>query len=350
LSKSSGLGFGGFLLGLGIGWIVFSYFELTSNLFAGLMILLGIVIIGSSLFKSQLPRFDFGGLLGGIIGGLILSLIFTSGFGFFTDIFDEGSIGGYTAHDTKTFTGATTANSISLNIDNFNGPIRVSTWSKNEYSVKLNIKAKRENYLDDLKIDLDITETQMTQGISLGYDIPQTSHSRYSIEVEVFLPTDASINLNLLSSNGGIILSDIIGEHMTLRTSNGAIEINEVYAEVIDGVTSNGALSGTFEAPDTSLSTSNGAIDITLPCTISGNYRLSTSNGRIDLELSSNSQVGYDLELSTSNGGIDVDIPDLEYSTNQPIRKVAKTENFATKNVKIKIDANTSNSNIDVNT
>jgi DUF4097 and DUF4098 domain-containing protein YvlB len=56
------------------------------------------------------------------------------------------------------------------------------------------------------------------------------------------------------------------------------------------------------------------------------------------------------LELSTSNGGIDVDIPDLEYSTNQPIRKVAKTENFATKNVKIKIDANTSNSNIDVNT
>jgi DUF4097 and DUF4098 domain-containing protein YvlB len=351
MSRSSGLGFGGFLVGLGAGWVVFTYFEITHNMFSWLIILAGIAVIAGSLISRSRPRQDIGGLMGGLVGGLILSLFITSGFGFFTDVFDGGSIGSYTAHDTKTFNGAITASSISLDIDNFNGPISVSTWSKDEYSVELDIRAKREEYLDDLKVDFDIMETQlMTQGISLGYDIPSTSKSRYAIGVEVFLPAGGSINLNLVSSNGGITLSDIEGERVYLRTSNGAFELNNVYAEEIDGETSNGALSGTFEAPDTSLSTSNGAIDLNLPCTLSGNYRLSTSNSRIDLKLSSNTQVGYDLEFSTSNGNINVDAPNLEYTTNQSTRKVAKTENFASKNVKITIDADTSNSNIDVDT
>jgi DUF4097 and DUF4098 domain-containing protein YvlB len=208
--------------------------------------------------------------------------------------------------------------------------------------------------LEDLNVDFDIMVTPtmppLSARIILGYDIPSTSMSRYAIGVEVFLPADSSINLNLVSSNGGITLSDIEGERINLRTSNGALELNNVYAEEIDGETSNGALSGTFEAPDTSLSTSNRAIDMNLPCTLSGNYRLHTSNARIELKLSSSTQVGYDLELSTSNADINVDVPYLEYSTNQQTRKAAKTENFASKNVEITIDADTSNSNITVDT
>jgi hypothetical protein len=250
------------------------------------------------------------------------------------------------------FDGAITAGSISLEIDNFNGPISVSTWSKNEYSVELDIRAKREAYLDDLNVDFDVMVTPtmppLSARIILGYDIPATSKSRYAIGVEVFLPADSSINLNLVSSNGGITLSDIEGERINLRTSNGALELNNVYAEEIDGETSNGRLSGTFEAPDTSLITSNGAIDLVLPCTVSGDYMLRTSNSRIDLKVSSSTQVGYDMELSTSNGNINIDIPNLDYSTNQNTRKGAKTKNFASKNVKITIDAGTSNSNIDI--
>ena len=56
------------------------------------------------------------------------------------------------------------------------------------------------------------------------------------------------------------------------------------------------------------------------------------------------------MELTTSNGGINAGVPNLDYSTNQNTRKVAKTENFASKDVKIIIDAGTSNSNIDIDT
>ncbi|MHA2393315.1 MAG: hypothetical protein ACXAEX_15345, partial [Promethearchaeota archaeon] len=287
MSRSSGLGVGGFLIGVGVGWVVFTFYEISSNIFSWFLILVGIGVIASTIISRSKPRQDIGGLVSGLLGGLIISLFITSGFGFFTDIFDGDSIGGYTVQDTKTFDGITTASTISLNIDNFNGPISVSTWEKNEYSVELDIRARRENDLDDLKVEFDVMEQTMTQGISLGYDIPQSAMSRYSIGVEVFLPDDASINLNLESSNGGISIFDIKSESIDLRTSNGVLELNNVYSEEIYGETSNGALLGMFEAPETSLSTSNGAIDLDLPCTVSGNYKLSTSNNQIDLKVSS---------------------------------------------------------------
>jgi hypothetical protein len=347
MSRSSGLGFGGFLLGLGVGWVVFRFFEISSNVFSWLLIIVGIGVIAGTIISRTRPRQDIGGLFNGLLGGLIISLLFTSGFGFF-DIFDGDSFGGYSVQETKTFDGITTASRISLNIDNFNGPISVSTWSKNEYSVELDIRARREDDLDDLKIDFDIMEETMTQGISLGYDIPQSYMSRYAIGVEVFLPEDASINMDLISSNGRISINDIKGESIDLKTSNGALELNNVYANEIYGETSNGALLGTLEASETSLSTSNGAIDLNLPCTVTGYYKLMTSNNQIDLKVSSSTDVGYDLDLSTSNGNVVIGLQNLDYTIDQRTRKEAKSENFESNSVKITIDADTSNNSINI--
>jgi hypothetical protein len=344
------MGFGAFLLGLGIGWYLFRIIDVTSSLLSVLLIVLGVVIIGSTFFRDKFPDIDLGGIAGGLIGGLVLSLIFTSGFGSFIDVFDFDSTGGYQAQETKTFEGMITSDIIALEIDNFNGPISVSTWGKDEYDFKLNIRAKRESYLDELKIEFDIMETGMTQGISLGYDIPQSSTSRYSIGVEVFLPGDAIINLDLSSSNGGISLSEVVGERARLRTSNGALVLDDVFFDEFDGGTSNGRISGYFESPDTSLVTSNGAVDLELPCTISGDYEISTSNAGVDFKVSSSNDVGYDLSLSTSNGNINIDLPDLEYSTNQRNRAIAETADFSSKDVQITIEAGTSNSSIDIET
>jgi hypothetical protein len=348
MSRSSGIGFGAFLLGLGIGWYLFRIIEVTSSILSILLIVLGIAIIGSTFFRDKIPDIDLGGIAGGLIGGLILSLIITSSFTPFIDIFDFDSSVGYRAQETKTFEGMITSDIISLEIDNFNGPITVLTWDKDEYDFKLNIRAKRESYLDDLKIDFDVMEMGMTQGISLVYDIPQSSMSRYSIGVEVILPEDAVINLDLRSSNGGISLSEVSGERARLSTSNGALVLDDVFYDEFDGDTSNGGISGWFESPDTSLVTSNGAVDLVLPCTVSGDYEISTSNARMDIKVSSSNDVGYDLSLSTSNGNINIDLPDLDYSTNQRNRAVAETADFSSKEVQITIEAGTSNSSIDV--
>ncbi|NIU84683.1 MAG: hypothetical protein GWN64_14720, partial [Candidatus Thorarchaeota archaeon] len=56
----------------------------------------------------------------------------------------------------------------------------------------------------------------------------------------------------------------------------------------------------------------------------------------------------FDLEVTSSNGDIDINLPNLDYSTNTKNRKVAKTEDYALKNVKINLEISTSNGNVDV--
>jgi len=350
LSKSSGLGFGGFLLGLGVGWVVFQYLEITSNILSWLLILGGAGVIVSALFQSRLPDRNIGGLVSGVMGGLILALFITSGFGFIGDIARTGISATYRARDTKSYSGTVTAGRVYLGVDNFNGPIRVSTWDKAEYKIDLDIRAREEKHLDDLKVDLDESETQDQKRITLSYDIPRTEMTRYAIEVEVYLPADAVIDLELDSSNGGIYLTEIEGDDLRMASSNGPISFDDVYGEKVVGTTSNGRIEGDLESEDAILSTSNGEIDLTLPCTVTGDYDLSTSNGAIDLTVSKSAQVGYDLDLSTSNGSVNIDLPDLDYTVNQRTSKEAKTEGFSGKEIRITIEGSASNSSIDVDT
>ncbi len=353
MSNSPSLGFGGFLIGLGVGWFVFTTFDVSSNIFAWLMIIGGSAVVVSSLVSKTSFGRRTGGLIGGVIGGLILSLIFTTGFGFI-NVFDGGFLGTYRAETTESFTGTMTANSVYLSVDNFNGPVSVSTWNRNEFSVELLIKAKgtttsqAEKNLDDFVIDFDESVVQGQGRLVLGYGIPVTDYNKYSVQVEAFLPADAVIDMELESSNGAMSLTDVVGGEIQLDTSNGAFAFDNVYAESINAETSNGAISGDFEAPDTFISTSNGAIDLTLPCTVTGEYILRTSNGQVDVSVSSSSDVGYDIDASTSNGAVSIGLPNLEYSVNQRTSKEARTRGFEDKEIQITLDVSTSNGSVDI--
>ena len=182
----------------------------------------------------------------------------------------------------------------------------------------------------------------------LRHNVPITKTSLYSVTIEVKLPADAEVSVDLDSSNGGIILTDITGGDIDLSTSNGALVFEDVTAVEINADTSNGAVRGTLEAPLTFIGTSNGGINLELPSTESGRYVLTTSNAGVDLKLSSSSSVGYDLDLSTSNGGIDLDLPNLEYTRDTRTSKEAHTVGFSEKPVQVIIDASTSNANMDV--
>jgi hypothetical protein len=351
MSDSPAMGFGGFLVGLGVGWYVFTTLEITGNLFAWLIILCGAAIVLSSLLKWGQRDRGLGGIVGGVIGGLILSLFITTGFGFI-DVFDGGSLGTYRAETTETFTNTMTAESVYLFVDNFNGPISVSTWDKKEYRIDLTIKAKgtttseAEKNLEKFDITFSDVVVAGQERLNLDYSIAPTEMRKYSVKVDVFLPADAVIDLDLESSNGGISLKDIVGGEIRLDTSNGAYTFENVYSDSINAETSNGAIKGNFESPDTFISTSNGEIDLILPCTVTGDYDLRTSNGAVDIKVSSSSVVGYDLDVSTSNGGISISLPNLDYSQDQRTSKEARTLGFMDKAVKITIKVSTSNGSV----
>ncbi len=258
-------------------------------------------------------------------------------------------LGQYKAYDTKSYTGMVPVDKVYLEVDNFNGPIRVSTWEPTwdwrmqvherawEYKIDLMIEARgtsqknAEDNLKALKINFDESVVQGQKRLVLNYDVPSSLKSKISIEVEAVLPADAIIDLDLKSTNGAIVFDD-------------------VYAKRIRGTTTNGRIEGDVEARNTFLSTTNDKIDLTIPCVIGGEYELTATNGDISLTVSSSTEVGYDLDLSTSNGDIDINLSGLNYSVNQRTSKKAQSEGFSDKAVQIIIESSTSNGNIDVDT
>jgi len=355
MRKAKGLGFGGLLIGFGAGWIVFDAMQITSEFFGYFLLIAGSLIVVSTLVSWKSPGFDIGGLTRGLMIGLLVSLIATSG----TDSFIrswgiDSNWGDYRAQETRTLTGGLAVDGVFLDIDSFNGPISVSTWAQDEYSISILIKAKgttdgdAEENLDDLEFDLTETVVGGVMRLVFRHNVPITKTSLYSVTIEVMLPADAVVSVDLDSSNGGIVLTEFTGGDIDLSTSNGALVFEDVTADEVDADTSNGAVRGTIEAPLTFIGTSNGGINLELPSTESGRYVLTTSNAGVDLKLSSSPSVGYDLDLSTSNGGIDLDLPNLDYTRDTRTSKEARTVGFSSKPVQVIIDASTSNANMDV--
>ena len=62
MSQPKGLGFGGFLLGIGTGWFLFQNLEVTNETFSWGLILFGLTIVASNLFKRFSPEMNLGGL------------------------------------------------------------------------------------------------------------------------------------------------------------------------------------------------------------------------------------------------------------------------------------------------
>jgi len=263
-------------------------------------------------------------------------------------------IGDYKAYDTTSYSGSVPVDDVYLEVDNFNGPIWISTWDNAAYKIDLSIEARgtspneAEDNLNSLKVNFEESVAKGQKRLILNYNIPFLAHSRYHIEVNVVLPTDAIMDLDLGSSNGAIYLNNVTGGTFRIETSNGQLVFDNVRAESIAGTTSNGLVEGDFEAEDVVITTSNARIDLSIPCTITGEYDLATSNGYIKLAVSSSADVGYDLDLSTSNGDVEINLSGLTYTQNQKTSKKAQTDGFSNRAVQITIEASTSNGNIDV--
>jgi len=349
-----GLGFGSFLVGLGASFLIFQGINVTRNLFAWITIVIGSTIVASTLLNRWRQASHLGGVVRGLAGGLVLSLIVTSGLGFTGPVIGVSGSGSYRVSETRVLEGSMTADRVLVDVDIFNGGVEISTWDRDEYLFSALIRAKgtsdadAQKNLDALELDLDESTVLGKRKLVLRHNIAPTRTGYYSISVEVKLPADAVINLNLDSSNGGFTLTDMDCGRIELSTSNGGVTFDDVTGDTVLVDTSNGGIRGELDATDVNVDTSNGGIKLTLPSTRSGRYVLDTSNGVINLDLSASSEVGYDLKLSTSNGGLSVSLPDMVYSLNRDKRKEAKTDDFSMKAVKIAIDASTSNGGMDI--
>ncbi len=352
MSNSGAVGFGGFLLGLGAGYLVFREMNLAVNSLAWILMIIGATIIISALIRYASPNLGIHRVVGGLAGGLVFALFLTQGFNFFSGVFNTGNpFLPYSATEAKTYTGASPDESVYLRLGSMNGQITLSTWDREEYSIETTItargatQAEADSNLAALNKELTKDETTAQQKLTLVYS-SNLINNPYQINVVVRLPASATLDLDLTSSNGAVTLTDVDGGSVVIHTSNAALQLNDVNADTLRASTSNGAITGTVDAATCNLDTSNAQINLRVSSTKSGTYTLETSNGKVDVDISASAS--YKLDASTSNSEVTFSLPDLTYTRDTRTSKAAQTVGFDTAATKITMNIQTSNSGVNV--
>ena len=354
--SDSGIGFGGFLLGIGGGYYLFQYVDFSFDIISYLLILMGIgIILGAVLSKGgKSPLSD---VFGGVIGGLIFAVFLTQGFGIvgdFTNQWDDISSSIYRATETVSLEAPVEVDELVLTVENVNGVIDVSEWSGDSVKIWLEIRARGDNdadaerNLDDFIYDLDDTTVGATQEVSLTFPISSNKWNLYTVSVSISVPEGLETELVLDSTNGRIDVTDMVLQSVDVETTNGAINLDHVTSDSIYADTTNGGLFGTITSPLTRFHTTNGVIDIELSA-LSGEHDFDTTNGIIDLTLPRGTDIGYSFDLDTSIGVIDVNLPNIDYSVDRTRNKIGETNGFSSKEIQITIKADTTIGAIDLN-
>jgi hypothetical protein len=355
--SDKGLGFGGFLVGLGVGLYLFRFIDFSFDIVSYLLILMGVGMILSGLLRQGKRENPISGAIGGVVGGLILAVFLTQGFGIITDItheFTDFSSGAYRASETFTLNSPITGEMIELTINSVNGGMDVYSWSGDTVKFDVEVRAKgstdseAENRLDDFTYDLSSETSGSVQEVYLTFPIPSSQWSNYAVFIDVYVPSSATVDYILGTTNGEITLTDINGESIIIDTTNGAITLSNVGAQHIQAETTNGVIRGTVTTSESSFSTTNGGIDITLG-KMSGKHIFSTTNGGIDLNLPTDSDIGYKINLDTSIGSVDATLPNMDYSVDRTRTKIGETSGYSSKPVQIEITADTTIGGIDLN-
>ncbi len=179
MSRQSGLGFGGFLLGLGAAWIIFTTYGISGNLFSWLMILGGLSIVVSSLLGRNRSMRQANQLIGGMIGGFIVALVFSYAFGYVGFLPGIGGLtgSGTPVTETMSITGFT---SVSAAMG-----FRVEITESSTYSVRVTVD---DNVVDKLRV----TKTGDTLSIALDPGI----YTFMSLRAVVSMPDIEGLELS----------------------------------------------------------------------------------------------------------------------------------------------------------
>ena len=350
MSNRGAIGFGGFLLGLGAGYIILRELSLAVDSIAWALIIIGGALVASALIRWVRPGLEIHRIVSGVAGGLVFALILTQGFNVFTGISNSNLP--YSTTEHKTYTGASPQDSIYLRVGSMNGQITLTTWNKEEYSIEATITARgtsqkeADDNLVKLGKELVKEETSSVQKLTLIYTSPILLNNPYQISLEVKMPVNAKLDLDLTTSNGAVTISNVDGGDVVIHTSNGALRLTNIKASTLRGSTSNGPVTGNVDAVTCTLTTSNGPTTLQIPSKRSGTYTLTTSNGNVDVTMGATGE--YRLDGTTSNAEVTFNIPNLTYSRDTKTSKAAQTTGYDSAQIQISVNIQTSNAPVTV--
>ena len=181
-----------------------------------------------------------------------------------------------------------------IELKNTNGKAVIRSWNRDEVKIYAEIKVRcgdrreAEQFME--RVEINVRE----QGdcLSITTDYPKKNFGNIfgwlfgksisvSIAFEIIVPARSNLDLDLV--NGSLEVEDVEGESV-LETTNGAIKARDLRG-MIKAHSTNGSITASLLALDkdraASLSTTNGAIKLTIPKYVEADLDAKVVNGRI---------------------------------------------------------------------
>ena len=209
-----------------------------------------------------------------------------------------------------------------VQLENVNGDVRIVTWDREEIKVDAIKRAKKQEHLDEVKIEVDAKADRIR--IKTKYpDSKSRRNKDNSVSVEYLLTVPKSSRLDGINTvNGGVEIEKVGGD-VKASSVNGAVKADGLSGEV-ELSTVNGSLKANFAQlkKSVSLKSVNGSVTVALPPETNARVSANTVSGGISsdfaLQVKKHFPIGRNLdekigeggpaiELSTVNGGIRID-------------------------------------------
>ena len=209
-----------------------------------------------------------------------------------------------------------------VHLENVNGNARIVTWDREEIKVDAIKHAKKQEHLDEVKIEVDAKADRIR--IKTKHPDSKTRRSKNnstSVEYTLTLPRQCRLD-GVSIVNGGIEIENVDGD-IEAKSVNGDVTARGLAGNV-ELSTVNGSVKASFAElkQSVSLKSVNGGLTIALPPEANADVSAHTLNGDISSDFSLQAKkhfpVGQNLDsklgeggpkidLSTVNGGIRID-------------------------------------------
>jgi len=184
-------------------------------------------------------------------------------------------------------------------LENTNGIVRVTTWSKPEVEIIAQKSASRESDLERLEIKIEADP----RSVSVDTIYPRRPFLRAKVTYEIHVPEGVKLD-RVRTTNGNI---ELTGRYSDVRagTTNGDVRLESVVGPV-DLSTTNGSIKVQDVLGRVKADTTNGGITLGLR-DIRESIEAETTNGSITLQVQGD--LNADLNARTTNGRVNTEFP-----------------------------------------
>jgi DUF4097 and DUF4098 domain-containing protein YvlB len=198
-----------------------------------------------------------------------------------------------------------------IELDNINGPVRVTAWDRNEVKVDAIKRAGNRKRLEEAKIQVDSS----SNSLSIRTEYPEHNHTFWndgnhdqaaSVEYALTVPRSASLD-EIKLVNGNLDIEGVNGE-VHVSCVNGRLTAHDLGGRA-ELATVNGKLEATVDRLESPLNVSsvNASVVLTLPSDAKAIVEASTVNGAISNDfgmlVSKHQWVGHKMRGELGGGG-----------------------------------------------